>query len=128
MCDDTLKRGYHSELLAQAALLSAGWDVSVPSTPKPYDMVAERPATGERMYVQVKTARRRSDRNGEIVVYAKKNSGKIYTLDDCTHFITVLDTDVYLFENREISEYWSAADAVDSKWERLSIAMGGTSV
>lgn len=111
--------GRYSELLAQTALLAAGYEVSEPIAPEVYDMVARHPQTGEYMRVQVKTARVREDREGAIVVYTRKGSGEAYTSDDCDYIIGVNGNDVYMFPCVGHAEYWATPGNVDSKWTLL---------
>ncbi|WP_370872794.1 group I intron-associated PD-(D/E)XK endonuclease [Robertmurraya andreesenii] len=120
MAHETVTKGRHSELLAQTALLANGWSVAEPIAPEPFDLVARAPGTSEWQRIQIKSARVRDDRNGEIVCYARKNSGKPYDKDDCDKFIAVLNGEVFMFDNRGISEYWVGADSIDAKWTRLS--------
>lgn len=120
MAHETITKGRHSELLAQTALLANGWSVSEPVAPEPFDLVVRAPGTTDWQTVQIKSARIRGDRNGEIVCYARKNNGKPYDKQDCDKFIAVLNGEVFMFDNREISEYWVGADSIDAKWTRLS--------
>jgi hypothetical protein len=123
MAHQTITKGRHSELLAQTALLANGWSVSEPIAPEPFDLVARAPGSTEWQRIQIKSARVRDDRNGEIVCYARKNNGKNYDADDCDLFIAVLNSDVYMFANRGISEYWVGADNIADKWTKLEIGI-----
>lgn len=117
----TITKGRHSELLATTALLANGWTVMESVAPEVFDLGITRPGMGREFYrVQVKTARRRDDRNGEVVVYAKKNKGEIYTKAEADYIIGILDGEVFMFENREIGEYWTTEATIDAKWTRLS--------
>lgn len=118
---DTLVKGTHSELLATTALLANGWEVAEPVSPKVYDLVAKPPNSEKWVQIQVKTARERTDRNGEIVVYAKKNNGNVYTIEDAEYIIGIYNNQVYLFPNREVSEYWVSPDIIETRWEHLKI-------
>lgn len=119
MAHQTITKGRHSELLAQTALLANGYSVAEPIAPEPYDLVAKAPGESEWKTYQIKSARTRDDRKGEIVCNTRKNSGKAYDKQDCDFFIAVLDGKVYVFPNREISEYWVTAESIDEKWQRL---------
>ncbi|NRG30744.1 group I intron-associated PD-(D/E)XK endonuclease [Niallia circulans] len=119
MAHETITKGRHSELLAQTALLANGWAVAEPVAPEPFDLVARAPGSAEWTTIQIKSARVRDDRNGEIVCNARKNNGKPYDANDCDMFIAVLNGDVYLFDNRGISEYWVAAKDLATKWTHL---------
>jgi hypothetical protein len=121
MAHSTITKGRHSELLAQTALLANGWTPMEPVAPEVFDIGITRPGMGREYYkVQIKSARRREDRNGEVVVYARKNNGAPYTLDEADYIIGILDGEVYMFENRELSEYWCPAHALSEKWTKLS--------
>lgn len=118
---ETVTRGTHSELLAMTALLANGWDVSEPVSPRRFDLVIKPPNSTEWVQAQVKTARQRQDRNGEIVVYAKKNNGEVYTVDEAKYLIGIYNGEVFIFENREITEYWVAEDKIAEKWTHLPL-------
>lgn len=118
--------GKHSELLAQTALLSAGFQVMEPISPQAYDMVAKRPDEKSVSYIQVKTAfLRDEERYGGkyLVVKGAKNSGKTYTKDEVDFFIAVWDNKCYMIENREITEYWVRPEKVLDKWVELSTSI-----
>jgi hypothetical protein len=123
MSHHTITKGRHSELLAQTALLANGWSVAEPIAPESFDLVARAPGSADWVRIQIKTARVRDDRNGEIVCYTRKNNGQVYGAEDCDLFIAVLNGDVYLFENRSISEYWVTADNIAEKWTKLEIGI-----
>ena len=123
MAHQTITKGRHSELLAQTALLANGWSVSEPIAPEPFDLVARAPGETDWLRIQIKSARVRDDRNGEIVCYTRKNNGKVYDQDDCDLFIAVLNSDVYMFANRNISEYWVTASNIEEKWTKLEIGI-----
>jgi hypothetical protein len=124
MAHITTTKGRHSELLAQTALLANGWTVMESTTPEVFDIGITRPGMGREFYrVQIKSARPRDDRNGEVVVYARKRNGESYTLDEADYFIGILENDVYMFPNRELSEYWCPAHALSEKWTKLEIGI-----
>jgi PD-(D/E)XK endonuclease len=123
---ETVTKGRYAELLAQTALLANGWSVAEPIAPEPFDLVAQRPGTSEWLKIQVKTARVRDDRNGEIVVCAKKSGGKVYKQNEVDAFIAVLDGNVYLFPNKGLSEYWISPTKISEKWIRLSTDITAT--
>lgn len=118
---DTVTKGTHSELLAITALLANGWDVAEPIAPRRFDLVALPPGGKRWVQIQVKTARQRKDRNGEIVVYAKKNNGEPYTLDEAEYIIGIYENMVYIFPNRGIGEYWVRPELIDKVWTHLPI-------
>jgi len=120
MANTSTNIGAHSELVAATALLAAGYEVARPLAAESYDLAARDPVTGEWATYQVKTARRREDRDGAIVIFAKRTNGQPYTRDDCDYLIGVLDGEVYVIENRELSEYWVTPDNIDEKWRKLT--------
>ncbi len=115
-------KGKHAELLAATALLANGWSVLEPISPQAYDLAARNPDTQETVYVQVKTAFKRSEERygGEyLVVRGARNNGRVYGLDEVDVFIAVWEGDCYLFPNREKSEYWIRPEHIDVKWTKL---------
>ncbi len=107
-------------MLAQTALLAAGFEVSEPIAPEVYDLTVRNPVTNEYHRVQVKTARVREDRDGAIVVYARKSGGEPYSPDDCDFIIGVNGSDVYMFPCSGLAEYWATPGNVERKWTKLS--------
>lgn len=120
--------GRYSEVIAVAALMANGWQcVSKPETDERFDLSAIDPLTGEWKTFQVKTIRRRSDRNNELVVYAKNGNGEPYGQSDADYIVGVLVDDgelprVWMFENRGISEYWASEARASKRWIELPIA------
>lgn len=123
MANENINIGAHSELRAQMALLANGYEVAKPIAPESYDLTVRDPRTGRHFRVQVKTARVRPDRDGAIVVYAKKSNGEPYTRADCDYLIGVTETGVYLIENRELGEYWATPENIAEKWTVLATDM-----
>jgi hypothetical protein len=120
--------GNYSEQTALLALIANGYRVSTPSMAEPYDLKAEDPLSGRELKVQVKTIRRRSDRGGELVVYATNGSGRTYAKSDVDVFIGVLVEEgevprAFMFENREIKEYWATEARAVERWVELSLAL-----
>ncbi len=112
--------GRHSELLAMAALIANGWSVSEPAVPESHDLIASK--DGVTIRIQVKTIKQRTrDNTDYYVIRGLKNSGEVYGLSDCDAFIGVVGENVYITDNREISEYWIKAEEVDVKWTKLPI-------
>ena len=118
MAHRTTAVGTHNELLAAAALMSAGYEVLQPMTPEAYDLATRNPITKETKYYQVKTAQERPSRNA-IVVHAKNGKKDIYRRDEVDYIIGVLGEDVYVFENRELKEYWATPANIGDKWVLL---------
>lgn len=119
MAHQTQVTGTLSELLAAASLLENGWEVAIPAASEVYDLVGKDPVNGKWYTFQVKTIRRRTDRKGELVVYAKKGNGDAYSLEDCDYLLGVLDDSVFMFENRGLREYWASDEAAETRWVRL---------
>jgi hypothetical protein len=120
MAHETTTKGRHSELIATTALLANGWTVMESVTPEVFDLGITRPGMGREFYrVQVKTARRRDDRKDELVVYTRKNSGGVYTKDEADYIIGVIDGEVYMFENRCLTEYWCRPEDLGVRWVKL---------
>lgn len=115
----SLQKGRHSELLSIAALVANHFDVAEPVTTEGYDLVICDPVDKTWKKAQVKTCIPRKDRDA-LVVYTKKNDGKAYSLQEVDVFLTVLDGDVYLFENRELKENWATRRNIGKKWRKLS--------
>lgn len=120
--------GKYSELVAQLALLANGWRVHESRTAEAYDILATDPLTGEFTKIQVKTIRQREDRNGDLVVYAKKGNGTAYDRADADYIIGVWAVEgepprVYMFENRLLSEYWSSKARAAERWVELPISI-----
>ncbi|MEK4970669.1 hypothetical protein MHI57_24755 [Cytobacillus sp. FSL K6-0129] len=121
---DTL--GAYSELVAELALIANGYTVSTTRTSEAYDLKATDPLNGAELKVQVKTIRKRGDRNGELVVYATNGSGQKYSQSDVDVFIGVLAEEgemprVYMFENRDLREYWATEARASKRWVELSL-------
>lgn len=117
-------KGKHSELLAQVALISAGYTVLEPINPQPYDLVAKRQDEKTPYYIQVKTCYLRDEpRYGgkNLVIKGAKNSGKVYTKDEVDMFIAVWEGECYMIPNREVTEYWVKKDAIDDRWTKLNV-------
>ncbi|MGC4375765.1 hypothetical protein WD019_02320 [Fictibacillus sp. Mic-4] len=120
--------GTYSELVAELALMANGFTVSRTRTAEPFDFKAEDPVNGCEYKIQVKTIRKRSDRNNEWVVYATNGSGKTYAKDDVDYFIGVLAPEgetprVFMFENAGNREYWATEQRAVERWVELPIAL-----
>lgn len=121
MAHETQVTGTISELTATRALLANGWEVSNPAVDEVYDLVAKDPLSGEFRTCQVKTIRRRSDRNNEMVIYATNGKGKPYSPSDCDYIVGVEKDTVYMFENTGLKEYWRTDASAAKRWVRLEI-------
>jgi hypothetical protein len=119
MAHESQITGMHSELLAQTALLANGFEVSQPIAPEVYDLIVRNPLTNDYSRVQVKTARVRDDRDGAIVIYARKGNGDPYTPEECDLIVGVNGPDVYMFPCVGNAEYWSTPGNAEAKWTLL---------
>lgn len=120
MAHETQITGKLSEITAMRALISNGFEVSLPSVAEVYDMIARDPLRREYHRVQVKTARVREDRDGAIVIYARKGNGQPYTKEDCDWIVGVLGDTVYLMECNGNSEYWATETSASKRWIELT--------
>jgi hypothetical protein len=122
MAHATTVTGGVSELIATAALLNAGWQVSKPEVAEVYDRIGITP-DGTYVKLQIKTVRLRNDRKNQPVVYGTKGDGTPYTNDDCDYLVGVHGTDVYLMKCRNIGEYWyPERPTPENEW----VLVGGT--
>lgn len=101
------------------ALLSNGYEVAEPIMPSPADLWV-RDVDGNFFTAQVKSARKRDDRNGEIVAYTSNGKGDAYSKDDVDLFIAILDGEAYMFPNRQIKENWVTKNTIESRWTKLT--------
>lgn len=120
--------GMYSELAARLALIANGWTVHTSETAESYDILATEPLTGEYKRLQVKTIRVRGDRSNELVVYAKKGNGDVYTQSDADYIVGVLAAEgevprVWMFENRSLGEYWCGKERASERWIELPISL-----
>lgn len=112
--------GRHSELLAMAGLLAGGWSVSEPTVPESYDLLSTK--DGKSLRIQVKKIKIREKGGVKYyVIRGLKNNGTVYSLSDCDSFIGVIGDQVYMTENREITDYWVKMTDAETKWKRLPI-------
>lgn len=120
--------GTYSELAAEMALLANGYVVSRPSTAEVFDLKAEDPRTGEELKIQVKTIHIRADRGNDWVIYSRKGNGEPYVKSEADYIIGVLVDEgypprVWMFENREIGEYWASETRASKRWVELNIGL-----
>lgn len=132
MAHITERVGVYAELIAEAALMASGYiGVGKPSTHEYYDLSAIDPLSREHKTFQVKTLKRRKDRNS-LVLYAKKGDGTPYGPDEQSdYYIGVLIDDgevpkVYVMENEGLKEYWSVEPSADKRWIEIPIALDRT--
>ncbi|MBC1879425.1 hypothetical protein HCA33_05280 [Listeria seeligeri] len=128
MAHATSIRGEVSELTAASLLLTElGWEVSRPIVAECYDLLGRDPETGEYHRVQVKTARRRADRDNQPVIYATKNSGEAYSTAEIDYIIGIEGSIGYFFKCRGKKEYWlneNNSDTTATKYIKLGGVAG----
>ena len=117
--------GKVSELTAAMALLNIGWEVAMPVVDEVYDLVGKDPANGEWATMQVKTLRKRTDRDGTwYVINGARGNGENYSADEIDYMLGVdAETgDVYMTECRNLSEYWQrpGGDGAKYRWVKLT--------
>ncbi|PJH94918.1 hypothetical protein [Bacillus sp. SN1] len=128
MAHKTEDTGKYSELIARAALLATGWQaVSTSETEEAFDISAKNPVSGEWKTFQVKTIYVREDRGGARVVQARKSDGTPYRCDEVDYFIGVeIGREpvpaVWMFDNREQTEYWGPQSKEGKRWVRMDLA------
>lgn len=120
MAHDTMVKGGISEMTAAIALMANGWEVAFPSLSEVYDIVAKDPDDGTFKRLQVKTVRRRTDRNNELVIYSTKGNGEPYQPHDCDLIVGVEGDSVYIVPCTGLREYWSSDAQVKRKWTKLN--------
>lgn len=119
MAHQSTVTGGVSELIATAALLSAGWQISKPEVAEVYDRIGYKDGIFSRL--QIKTIRNRDDRDGTPVIYATKGNGKPYTKEECDYIVGVQGPDVYLVKVRNKREYWFPKKPnTDNEWIKIN--------
>lgn len=109
--------------------MANGWEaVSKSETEESFDISARDPLTKEWKTFQCKTIRKRSDRNNELVIYARNGRGNAYEQSDADYIIGVLGEDgemprVWFFENQGLTEYWATETRASKRWVELSLAL-----
>ena len=106
----------------ETKLLELGYIVTTPTLHnEPFDLTIKHPDSDETLYVQIKTVRYvTSERhNGTWAVVDGNSNGKVYSLKEVQAFAVVDGDDIYMFDNREISEYWVRPDEMATKWTKL---------
>lgn len=121
MAHETQIKGAVSELTVARALLSNGWEVSLPAVDEVYDLVIRDPFTHEFKTAQVKTIRRREDRGNDLVIYAKKGNGEAYCRDEVDYIVGVEGDDVYMFECTGKREYWATDQSAAKRWIKFTV-------
>lgn len=92
-----------------------------PVVPDSHDLIIRE--DGEYKHVQVKTCRVRPERNNAIVVNGMKDSGEVYTPEDCDYILGVMEDRAFMFPCVGYREYWATPDNADVKWTELPITM-----
>jgi hypothetical protein len=121
MAHETQITGAISELVAAKLMMEGmGWEVAKPLVPEVYDFLARDPINGSAHRVQVKTLRIRTDRDNQLVVYAKKGNGKPYTPDEIDYIVGVDGNRAFMFECTGLTEYWSTETTAKKRWIELT--------
>lgn len=120
MAHETQVTGGLSEITAMRALVAKGWEISKPFIPEVYDLVGKHPTSGAWHTFQVKTIRRREDRNGEYVISGKKRNGNNYSKLECDYLVGVYGDDVYLTPCKGYAEYWASESTISKRWDLLT--------
>lgn len=122
MAHETQITGKVSEMTAALALISNGWEISQPLMGEVYDLLGYHPTFNQYARLQVKSLRRRTDRNGEMVIPGKKSNGQPYQPHEVDYMIGV-DVEsgtVYMTECVGHSEYWASETTAAKRWVTLS--------
>jgi len=122
LAHETQILGKVSEITAALALIANGWEVAEPVMAEEYDLVAKDPIDKKWRTFQVKSLRRRSDRNNEMVIVGRKNNGGTYQPSEVDYMLgvdTVNDV-VYMVECSGLSEYWASESTAAKRWVELS--------
>ena len=124
MAHETQITGAISELVAAKLMMETlGYEVARPLCPEVYDFLARDPVNGKAHRVQVKTLRIRTDRDNQLVVYAKKGNGKPYTPEEVDLIIGVDGNRAFMFECTGLTEYWSTEQTAKKRWIELGVAV-----
>lgn len=120
--------GKYSQTIAEAALMASGWEVAETGTDESYDFVLRDPLSRAWVTAQCKTIRRRADRDGQLVVYAKNGKGEAYSPDDVDYIVGVLCENgetprIFMFKNTGLKEYWRTEEGAKRDWVEMSIAL-----
>lgn len=112
--------GKQSEMKAALALISNGWQVADPMIDEVYDLVGRDPVNGQFATFQVKTIRKRSDRNNEMVITGKKSNGETYQPPEVDYMLGIDGDDVWMTECTGLSEYWVTQASASKRWVKLT--------
>ncbi len=117
MAHETQITGAISEMRAAELLMSRmGYEVSKPLVDEVYDFLARDPLSGVTFRIQVKTLRIRNDRDGNLVVYARKGNGDPYTPEEVDYIVGVDGNRAFMFECTGLSEYWATETSARKRW------------
>jgi hypothetical protein len=115
--------GKVSELTAARALIGVGWEIAQPVVDEVYDLIGYHPVLNEYSRFQIKTIRRRADRDNQRVIYATKGNGEAYRADEVDYIVGVENDSVFLTETRNLKEYWQPSDS-SKRWIELTSGEG----
>lgn len=120
MAHETQILGKVSEITATLALIANGYEVAQPFMAEAYDLVAKDPANGKWYSFQVKSLRKRTDRNNEMVIVGRKNNGGTYQPSEVDYMLGVDGDTVYMTECTGLSEYWASESTAAKRWIKLT--------
>lgn len=120
--------GKYSQVIAKAALIASGWEVAETETDETYDFILRDPLSGAFKTAQVKTIRRRTDRDDQLVIYATNGKGEPYSPELVDFLVGVLCEDgetprVFMVKNTGIKEIWRTEEGASRDWLEMSIAL-----
>lgn len=121
LAHETQVTGKLSEMTVARALLSNGWQVAEPVVDEVYDLLGRDPITEAFKTIQIKTIRRRKDRNNEMVIYATNSHNDPYQPQDCDYIVGVEGDTVYMTECTGIKEYWATDKAASERWVKFTV-------
>ena len=120
MAHSTQIVGKVSEITATLALIANGWEVAQPFMAEEYDLVAKDPVNKQWRSFQVKSLRKRTDRNNEMVIVGRKNNGGTYQPSEVDYMLGVDGDTVYMTECTGLSEYWASESTASKRWVELT--------
>lgn len=120
MAHTTQILGKVSEITATLALIANGYEVSQPVMAEEYDLVAKDPVNKQWKTFQVKSLRKRTDRNNEMVIIGRKNNGVAYQPSEVDYMLGVDGDTVYMVECSGLMEYWASEATASKRWIELT--------
>lgn len=120
--------GKYSQVIAKAALIASGWEVAETETDEAYDFILRDPLSGTFKTAQVKTIRRRKDRDNQLVIYSTNGKGEPYSPADIDYIVGILAENgevprIFMVENYGVKEIWRSEEGASRDWVEMSIAL-----